>query len=179
MYEAYHEPDNVCCCRTVANDLIVSPWYEMPELGSKPTMDEFLTKLDERSGLCKDKMCIRAYRSGKGIIIDWGLRLQFWIPDPEGWDLTELEMKIEDRLDKKKNEIKLLPCPFCGSKAVINFAQEIVAYGDEGYFIQCENVEECGFNTAGVNGNYSNSIQSVVKRWNRRVGREKEDAGCI
>ena len=119
-------------------------------------------------GLSTEKLSVRAFEDESGIIIDYGLRHQFWVPkiviDNNDWDLEYLCTSLGDRLDNQ--DIELKPCPFCGRKAKIMVVQELRLGGDEGFVIQCK---DCYMNTASINGTYSSNSTDVIELWNRRV----------
>ena len=157
-----NEPKTISV-RNVANDLICSEWQDLGMLDN-PTMEQFL-KFIEDNGLSPLMLSMRAYHNkGEGLVLDYGLRKQFWIPNVDGWDLNYFKNPIEERIKK----ITLKPCPFCGSEAKLHVAQELVSYGDEGFFIQCSN-DECLMNTVTVNGGYSQYPEDIINRWNRRT----------
>ena len=62
------------------------------------------------------------------------------------------------------SEIKLLPCPFCGSHKV-----SVVNVAEYGCFIivKCNN---CGCNTSGKSDEHESS---VIKKWNTRKPMER------
>ena len=61
------------------------------------------------------------------------------------------------------SEIKLKPCPFCGSEATI----EDISTEDEYYFmIQCQN-EKCG--AAVCFGDESETQEGAARAWSRRA----------
>ncbi len=55
-------------------------------------------------------------------------------------------------------EVKLKPCPFCGSDG-LNL--KLCGHRPDGFWIQCE---ECG-----TEGPYCNYIKDAKKYWNRRA----------
>lgn len=165
-HHAYDNPD-VICFRDVVDDAHVSYWYEWQGISQDISMAEFFKEV-EKCNLSPEKLSIRAYEDGSGVIIDCGLRHQFWIPkrviDNNEWDLEYLRTSLDDRLDNK--DIRLKPCPFCGGKAKVMLAQELRIGGDEGFVIQCE---DCHMNTASINGTYFSNSADVIELWNRRV----------
>lgn len=64
----------------------------------------------------------------------------------------------------KKSE--LLPCPFCGERAVL--LQHISNYGNCYYFVTCI---DCGNRTE-----YKKTTQTVMRLWNRRSDNERKKA---
>lgn len=165
-HHVYESPD-VICFRDVANEAQVSYWYEWQGIKQNISMLEFFEEV-EKCNLSPEKLSIRAWNDESGVIIDYGLRHQFWIPqsiiDDNEWDLDYLRTSLGDRLNQQN--LKLKPCPFCGGKAKIMAAQEFKIGGDEGFVIQCEN---CHMNTISINCTHSPSSKEVVELWNKRV----------
>lgn len=165
-HHAYENPD-VICFRDVINDAQVSPWYEWQGISQDISMKDFFKEVED-CNLSAEKLSIRAWNDENGIIIDYGLRHQFWIPmkviENNEWDLRYLETPLEDRIDKKSFTLK--PCPFCGGDARISVVQEHRIGGDEGFVIQCQ---KCYMNTASINGTYSPYSEDIIKMWNKRV----------
>ena len=64
------------------------------------------------------------------------------------------------------SEIKLLPCPFCGSPGVIR----CIAMGVSPYFADCSN-ELC---IAGDSRVSFQTEEEAAKVWNRRKGEQNE-----
>ncbi len=62
------------------------------------------------------------------------------------------------------DETKLLPCPFCGGKAVVHV--------NEGVCVICTNCESRTINLIDGRGNgryTGGAIKSVIEKWNRRI----------
>lgn len=161
-YNPYENPDCICW-RDVVNDFEVSPWYKWQGINQNLTQEEFVEQVIG-CGLSPDKLVLRAYEEGKGIVIDYGHRKQFWIPNPVGWDLEKLRVELDERI--KRQKVKIKPCPFCGGEAKLMVMDELRYGGDEGFIISCL---KCGMNTASVNGTYSSFQEDVVRAWNSRV----------
>ncbi|WP_418489901.1 Lar family restriction alleviation protein [Eisenbergiella porci] len=160
-YEPHEEPECICW-RDVTNDLVVSPWYAWQGIRQNPTMQEFFDNIKNCS-MNPENLVLRTYENGNGIVLDYGLRKQFWIPNPSGWDLEYLRTPIAER---DKEQVKIKPCPFCGGNAELIVMQEFRFRGDEGWIIKCT---KCGANTATGNGLYSAWRDDVIKWWNRRA----------
>lgn len=164
------EPDCICF-RDVANDLIASPWCEWQGISQELTLEEFMQAV-ERCNLSRDKLVLRAFEDGGGIVLDYGLRHRFWIPQKvcAGWDLSKLRTDLTDRLKEelRNGTIKLKPCPFCGSEAEIFALAEHRYGGDEGFVIQCTG---CHMNTASINGTYNAYKSDIIDLWNKRVNK--------
>lgn len=162
---AYDKPE-VICFRDVADDAHASYWYEWQGISQNISMEQFFEEV-EKCGWSAEKLSVRALEDGSGVIIDHGLRHQFWIPmsviNNYDWDLEYLRTSLEDRIESQ--DIRLKPCPFCGEKAKLMVIQELRIGGDEGFVIQCEN---CHMNTATINGMYSPNSADVVEAWNQR-----------
>lgn len=161
-HHSLEKPDCICF-RDVVDDCHVSPWYEWVDLKNRGniSMKEFIEAVKD-CNLSPEKLVLRAYEDGNGIVLDYGSRKQFWIPNTEGWDLEYLRNPIDSRV---KDTEQLKPCPFCGGKAKIFVCQELRFGGDEGFVIQCTN---CYMNTASINGTYSPCSEDIIKLWNRR-----------
>ena len=165
-HHAYDNPE-VICFRDVADDALASYWYEWQGISQSISMEQFFVEVG-KCRLSAEKLSVRVLEDESGIIIDYGLRHQFWIQksviDNNDWDLEYLRTSLGDRLDNQ--DIELKPCPFCGGKAKIMAVQELRLGGDEGFVIQCE---DCYMNTASINGTYSSNSTDVIELWNRRV----------
>lgn len=96
---------NLVHFRGVLNDVICDPW-EIWDYADNMSQRDFMDKA-RSLGLDEEKFCIMAYRecSEKYLIIDYGLRMQFYIPDVLEWDLSIYEeggLKKGRKSDMKK-----------------------------------------------------------------------------
>jgi Lar family restriction alleviation protein len=165
-HHAYDSPE-VICFRDVADDAHASYWYEWQGISQDISVEQFFEEV-EKCGLSREKLSARTFENGGGIVIDWGLRHQFWIPmsviNNGDWDLGYLRTSPADRIESQ--DVRLKPCPFCGGKAEIMVLQELRLGGDEGFVVWCES---CHMNTASINGTYFSSSEDAMELWNRRV----------
>lgn len=157
-----HENPECICWRDVANEVSVSPWYAWQGIKNNPTMQEFFDAVD-RYNMNHENLVLRAHEDGKGIVLDYRLRKQFWIPKPSGWDLDFLRTPLESRY---KNKDKLKRCPFCGGEAELIILQELRIGGPEGWVVVCK---KCGMNTATINGTYYSWRSDAIESWNKRI----------
>lgn len=68
-----------------------------------------------------------------------------------------------------KKELKIKPCPFCGSKVTLENINPKDAYG-KFYMFACTN-DDCA--SAASFGNYSTNRAAAIKKWNKRVRKVK------
>lgn len=68
-HHAYDNPD-VICFRDVVDDAHVSYWYEWQGINQDISMREFFEEV-KKCNLSPDKLSIRAYEDGNGVIIDY------------------------------------------------------------------------------------------------------------
>lgn len=61
--------------------------------------------------------------------------------------------------------IKLDPCPFCGSEAIL---EEIDSRGKTDYYVRCSNTSECC-----IEQGYSFNLEEAVEAWNKRTYKDK------
>lgn len=62
-------------------------------------------------------------------------------------------------------ELKIKPCPFCGSKVTVDNINPKDA-DEEMYMFECTN-DDCALATCF--GDYSTDRTSAIKKWNKRV----------
>lgn len=84
----YNEPNEISY-RDVINDAVCSEWKHLDlSIGDTPSVNEFITALKE-IGLSPSLLSMQAYHDeDEGLILDYGLRKQIWIPNVDGWDLS-------------------------------------------------------------------------------------------
>ncbi|MCI8372457.1 MAG: hypothetical protein HFI75_08680 [Lachnospiraceae bacterium] len=79
LYGLYDSPE-VICHRHVLNDAVCSPWYEWAGISKCISAEEFIKEI-EKCNMDPKNLGANAYPDDDGIIIDYGLWIQFWIPN--------------------------------------------------------------------------------------------------
>ena len=86
-----------------------------------------------------------------GWITDFGNPvIDAWMPLPDGYKKPEVQME----------GVKLKPCPFCGSEAVLFHDERTVNSKYDLWYVRCS----CGIRTSGV------PMGNAIEIWNRRAG---------
>lgn len=96
-YGAYDSPE-VICYRNVANDVVCSEWFVWEGIAKEVSAEDFIQEIKNRN-MNPENLGISAYSDDKGIIIDYGLRLQFWIPNTS-WKDCERDVEYIKSLIK-------------------------------------------------------------------------------
>ena len=89
-YGTYESPE-AACHRYVLNDAVCSTWYEWEGISKRISAEEFIKEI-EKCNMNPKNLGISAYPDDSGIIIDYGLRIQFWIPNT-AWKNHKRDLK--------------------------------------------------------------------------------------
>lgn len=96
-YGAYDRPE-VICYRTVINDAVCSWWFVWGGIAKEVSAEDFIQEIKNRN-MNPENLGISAYPDDDGIIIDYGLWLQFWIPNT-AWKDCERDVECIKSLIK-------------------------------------------------------------------------------
>ena len=96
-YGTYESPE-VVCYRNVFNDVVCSRWFVWTGFKNDISAEGFIQEIINHN-MNPENLGISAYPDEMGIIIDYGIRLQIWVPN-RAWKDCERDVEYIKSLIK-------------------------------------------------------------------------------